>query len=67
MTDQASGLRKAHQMTAEAYDTEEREPEHPDRQHEPPAVVTEDPVDFEPGEGRTDGGELPAEIPDAEG
>jgi hypothetical protein len=54
-------------MTAEAYDTEEREPEHPDRQHEPPAVVTEDPVDFEPGEGRTDGGELPAEIPDAEG
>jgi hypothetical protein len=53
-------------MTAEAYDAEGWDPEHPDLQHEPPLVCTEDPVDFEPGEGETDGGELPAEIPDAE-
>jgi hypothetical protein len=38
-----------------------------DLQREPPLVCTEDPVDFEPGEGQTDGGELPAETPDAQG
>jgi hypothetical protein len=53
-------------MTAEAYDAGAYDPDHPDRQHEPPEVCTENPVDFEPGKGETDGGELPAEIPDAE-
>jgi hypothetical protein len=53
-------------VTAEAFDVADSDPEHPDLQHEPPLVCTEDPVDFEPGEGETDRGELPAEIPDAE-
>jgi hypothetical protein len=54
-------------MTAESDDAVGWDPENPDRQHEPPEVCTADPVDFQPGEGETDGGELPAEIPDAEG
>jgi hypothetical protein len=54
------------QVTVEAFVAEDWDPEHPDLQHEPPLVCTEDPVDFEPGEGETDRGELPAEIPDAE-
>lgn len=45
-------------------DVEDYDPDHPDLQHEPPEVCTEDPGDFEPGEGKTEGGELPAEIPD---
>lgn len=55
------------QMRAEPDEAEGWDPENPDRQHDPPEVCTGDPADFEPGEGQTDGGELPTEIPDAEG
>jgi len=48
------------------HDDEDFDPEHPDLQHEqPPVESTDDPEDMAPGEGETDGGELPADIPDA--
>jgi hypothetical protein len=41
------------------------DPSHPDLQHEPPEVCTSQPEDTEPGDGVTDGGDLPSSIPDA--
>jgi hypothetical protein len=47
-----------------SHDDEDYDPDHPDLQHEPPEEVTSAADDTEEGEGETDGGDLPYQIPD---